>query len=84
MPSLSALNDCGPVERQRDDAARVDVAADEGSDARSAAIRSFMRACHVVYSIAAAERARSRSWNFWILPVEVFGIASKRTSRGTL
>ena len=28
--------------------------------------------------------ARSRSWNFWILPVEVFGIGSKRISRGTL
>ena len=28
--------------------------------------------------------AISRSLNFWILPVEVLGIGSKRTSRGTL
>ena len=28
--------------------------------------------------------ARSRNWNFWILPVLVLGIGSKRISRGTL
>jgi len=37
-----------------------------------------------VYPIAEALFARSRSWNFWILPVLVFGIVSKRISRGTL
>jgi hypothetical protein len=36
------------------------------------------------HSIAEADLARSRNWNFWILPVLVFGIGSKRTSRGTL
>jgi ABC-type dipeptide/oligopeptide/nickel transport system ATPase component len=35
-------------------------------------------------SIAEALLARSRSWNFWILPVLVLGIGSKRISRGTL
>ena len=28
--------------------------------------------------------ARSRNWNFWILPVLVLGIGSKRISLGTL
>jgi hypothetical protein len=28
--------------------------------------------------------ARSRSRNFWIFPVDVFGISSKTTERGTL
>ena len=36
------------------------------------------------HSIALAERARSRSTYFWILPVAVFGISSNRTSRGIL
>ena len=36
------------------------------------------------YSIALELFARSRSWNFWILPVLVFGTASKRLSFGTL
>jgi hypothetical protein len=34
--------------------------------------------------MADADLARSRNWNFWILPVLVFGIGSKRISRGTL
>ena len=34
--------------------------------------------------IAEALFASSRSWNFWILPVDVFGIGSKRISFGTL
>jgi hypothetical protein len=36
------------------------------------------------HSIALLDFARSRSWNFWILPVEVLGISSNLTSRGTL
>jgi hypothetical protein len=36
------------------------------------------------YSIALELFARSSSWNFWNLPVLVFGIASKRISFGTL
>jgi hypothetical protein len=72
-----------PVERERDDAARVDVPPDEGSEVGGDAV-VHGEALSIVYSIAAAERARSRSWNFWILPVEVLGIASKRISRGTL
>ena len=28
--------------------------------------------------------ARSRNWNFWIFPVDVLGISSKRMSLGTL
>jgi len=34
--------------------------------------------------MALADLARSRSWNFWILPVEVFGMGSNRISRGIL
>ena len=37
-----------------------------------------------LHSMARADCARSRSWNFWILPVEVLGMGSKRISRGTL
>ena len=36
------------------------------------------------YSIALELFARSSNWNFWNLPVLVFGIASKRISFGTL
>ena len=36
------------------------------------------------YSMAEALFARSRNWNFWILPVLVLGMGSKRMSRGTL
>ena len=36
------------------------------------------------YSMAVELLARSRNWNFWILPVLVLGIGSKRISRGTL
>ena len=36
------------------------------------------------YSIADELLARSRNWNFWILPVLVLGIGSKRISFGTL
>ena len=64
--------------------ARVDAAPDKGRDLAGDAVVHGCILSTVVYSIAAAERARSRSWNFWILPVEVFGSASKRTSRGTL
>ena len=72
-----------PVERERDHAARVDLASNERSDVGGDSI-VHGRILFIVYSIAAADRARSRSWNFWILPVDVFGIASNRTSRGTL
>ena len=67
-----------PVERQRHDAARV------ARCAPGARVPGASTSSSCVYSIALAERARSRSTNFWILPVEVFGISSKRTSRGTL
>jgi len=36
------------------------------------------------HSIALADFARSRSANFWIFPVEVFGMSSKRISFGHL
>ena len=73
-----------PVQRQRDDAARV--ARVQTTAAVSPATRSVLDAvaCSLSYSIAAAGLARSRNWNFWILPVLVFGIGSKRISRGTL
>ncbi len=83
MPSLSALNDCGRssvrVMTPRASTSRLTKGAMSVGDP---VIHD--EALLLVYSIAAAERARSRSWNFWILPVEVLGIDSKRTSRGTL
>ena len=41
--------------------------------------------CHAApHSMAEIEPTRSRSWNFWILPVEVFGSSTKTTRLGTL
>lgn len=37
-----------------------------------------------LYSIADAERTRSRKTNFWILPVDVLGNGPKTTSLGAL
>ena len=71
-----------PVERQGDDAARIGAAQHVGANLAVGAV--VHRSLRSHYPIAAVERARSRSWNFWILPVEVFGIGSKRISRGTL
>ena len=44
--------------------------------------RAFMAA--VAHSIAAADPARSRSRNFWILPVDVFGSSPNTTLFGAL
>ncbi len=69
----------GTIERERDDAAFIAIVAQQGlGEGTRFVFHGFS------WSIAAAERAFSRSWNFWILPVDVLGIASKRISRGTL
>lgn len=34
-------------------------------------------------SIALSDPTALRSWNFWILPVDVFGSSPKRTAFGT-
>ena len=65
-----------PVQRQRDDAARILRRSTSGS--------SVVDMASPVSLDRAGDFARSRSTNFWILPVEVFGISSKRISRGTL
>ena len=55
-----------------------------GLRAAGAAGRSVgRRSCHQV-SMAAADLAFSRSTNFWILPVEVFGSSPNTTARGAL
>ena len=73
IASESALKACG----------RLSVSA---TTLRSSRCCTQQRFCHRDDLTRSPMRssARSRSWNFWILPVEVFGIASKRTSRGTL
>ena len=40
--------------------------------------------CSAWKAVAHATRAMSRSLNFWILPVEVFGISTNNTRRGIL
>ena len=77
---LSALNACGRLSVRR-------TTPRASTPRRTKGALSPAAVSVIVFSsrsIAAAERARSRSWNFWILPVEVLGIASKRISRGTL
>jgi len=44
----------------------------------------FRRCARMMLSIAAADFAFSRSTNFWILPVEVFGSSPNTTARGAL
>ena len=77
---LSALKACGRFSVSVTTPRRVDARGARSGALSPAAVSVIV--CS--WSIAAAERARSRSWNFWILPVEVFGIGSKRISRGTL